>query len=509
MLGAYWRMAGRVGAAVALLFAVVVAAGAGTAAGYPVSGYTIWTIAGHGTACLTAPACGDGGAAINAQLDGPDGIAVDATGNVYVADFAGNEVREITPQGTITRIAGNGVACSTAPACGDGGAATSAELRGPGGVAVDAAGDVFIADTGDREVRKVTPAGTITTVAGDGSPCAAPPACGDGSPATSAQLTSPEGVAVDAAGNLYVPDFADNEVREVTAAGTISRIAGTGAACAAPPACGDGGAATSAQLGGPDGVAVDVHGNVFIADANDHEVREVSPAGTISTIAGGLGRPEAVAVDSQGTVFIADTTAQIVREVSSTGSVSTIAGTGTACAAPPACGDGGAATSAQFNNPEAVAVDPSGNVFVADANDQEVRWLTGPQAGPPGARGSPGPGAAATPSGPAGAPGPAGSQGRPGTNQTLFFVVTFQAKTHRTHVSVRFTLTLKARITLSVRPAHHRPIIVTHGDGHAGVNVITWNRRLHGTPVHHGSYRIIVTATRGNHSTYSGITIHL
>jgi sugar lactone lactonase YvrE len=495
-------------AVAAVLFAVVALAVAPrSASAYPVSGFTIWTIAGNGTSCSTAPACGDGGPAIDAQFQGPDGIAVDAAGNVYVADFANSEVRKITPQGTIIRIAGDGVACSTAPACGDGGAATSAELRTPGSVAVNASGDVFIADTGDDEVREVTPAGTITTVAGDGSPCSSPPTCGDGGPATSAHLTFPEAVAVDAAGDLYVADFSENEVREVAPSGTITRFAGTGAACSSPPACGDGGLATSAQLNGPDGVAVDPAGDVFIADANDQEVRKVTAAGTITTIAGGLGRPEAVAADALGDVFIADTTAQVVREVSATDALSTVAGNGTACGAPPICGDGGAATSAQLNSPEAVAVDPTGNVFVADANDHEVRWLTGPNTGTSGTPGSPGPGGAAGSPGTNGGPGPAGPAGK--NLQAKLVLITFQIKKHRTYVSVRYALTRKATITLSVRPTHQPTVIVKRGHGHRGVNAITWDLQLDGKTARHGSYRLIVTAIFGNHTTHSGLTIHL
>jgi len=299
----------------------------GAAAAFPVSGFTIWTIAGTGFQCQTAPACGDGGAATSAPLHFPEQLAVDGTGDVIFADSDGNEVREISPSGTITRVAGNGTACANPSSCGDGGAATSAELRGPDAVAVDAAGNVYIADSGDNEIRKVSPSGTITTVAGNGTQCASISTCGNGGAATSAEFKSPEGVALDRAGDIYIADTGDNEVRKVSASGTITAFAGTGTACGSPPSCGDGGLATSATLTDPMGLALDGAGDLFIADTNDNEVREVSTSGMITRIAGN----------------------------------------GTACGTPTTgCGDGTTPTFAQLNFPAAVAVDGAGNVYIAD-----------------------------------------------------------------------------------------------------------------------------------------------
>ncbi len=223
---------------VAVCLAGVVLAVTAPVAGAYALAPLIFTIAGDGTTCSTAPACGDGGPAISGQFNGPEGVTVDAAGNVYVADAAldvyvdpiigDNEVRRVSPSGRITRIAGNGTTCANPPACGDGRAATRAQLSLPGGVAVDSAGNVYIADTGDNEVRRVSPSGRITRIAGNGTQCTHAPVCGDGGPAKRAQLNSPDGVAVDSVGNVYVADTGDSEVRTVSPSGTISRIAGNG-----------------------------------------------------------------------------------------------------------------------------------------------------------------------------------------------------------------------------------------------------------------------------------------
>ncbi|HLI58676.1 MAG TPA: NHL repeat-containing protein [Solirubrobacteraceae bacterium] len=370
-------------------------------------GYTISRFAGNGSICRTAPSCGDGGPARSAQLNEPTAVAVEASGDVYIADPGDNEVRMVSPSGTITRFAGDGTRCrSPAAGCGDGGPATSAELNYPAAVAVDSAGDVYIADTGDEEVRMVSPSGTITTVAGDGVACANPSStCGDGGPATSAQLDAPGGVAVTGAGDVYIADSGANKVREVSPSGTIATVAGDGVACQSaggpPNGCGDGGPATSAELDFPSGVAVDSAGNLYIADTYDLEVRVVSPSGTITRFAGDgkpctypygcgdggpatsaeLTRPIGVAVDS-GNVYIGDMDDQEVRMVASSGTITTIAGHAKACTSPPdGCGDGGPARSAELAFPGGVAVDAAGHVYVADSNDNEVRLLT-PSASP-------------------------------------------------------------------------------------------------------------------------------
>ena len=234
------------------------------------AGGNVSTVAGNGLLSRS----GDGGAATSAQLNTPLGVAVDAgaAGNLYIADTANNVVRRVS-NGVISNFAGTGTAGSS----GDGSAATGAQLNGPQGMAVDSAGNLYIADTQNHRVRKVT-GGTISTVAGSGTAGFG----GDGGAAGSAQLNLPFGVAVDAAGNLYIAEFANNRVRKVAANGTISTLAGNGV----NGYSGDGGQAASAMLNGPQSVAVDSLGNVFIADTANNRVRKVTPNGVITTVAG-------------------------------------------------------------------------------------------------------------------------------------------------------------------------------------------------------------------------------
>ena len=319
---------------------------------------------------------GDGGAATSAQLSNPDGVSVDISGNVYIADKYNSKIRKVTSAGIITTIAGTGVQGSS----GDGGAATSAQLYSPFGVSVDVSGNVYIADTYNHEIRMVTRTGIITTIAGTGTYGDS----GDGGAATSAQLNYPHGVSVDVSGNVYIADYNNHKIRMVTSRGIITTIAGTGV----QGSSGDGGAATSAQLMDPYGISVDISGNVYIADKFNHKIRMVTSAGIITTIAGTgaygdsgdggaatsaqLVSPFGVSVDISGNVYIADRGNNKIRMVTRTGIITTIAGTGTRGDS----GDGGAATSAQLASPEGVSVDISGNVYIADYNNNKIRMVT-------------------------------------------------------------------------------------------------------------------------------------
>jgi sugar lactone lactonase YvrE len=333
-------------------------------------------VAGTGLAGFS----GDGGPAIGAELSYPSGVAVDAAGSLFIADTGNWRIRKVDTAGRITTVAGGG-----SDGLGDGGPATSAEVPQPLGVAVDAAGNLFIAE-GNWRIRKVDPAGTITTAAGGG--CCG----GDGGPATSTHLSEPVGVAVDAAGNLFIAERASARIRMVDPAGTITTVAGTGSAGLS----GDGGAAISAQLSYPSGVAVDAAGNLFIADMWNQRIRKVDPAGTITTVAGGgsdglgdggsamsaqLSYPSGVAVDAAGNLFIADTENHRIREVDAAGTITTVAGNGSVGFS----GDGGPAISASLflhedcgmyctYRPNAgVAVDAAGNLFIADAVNDRIR----------------------------------------------------------------------------------------------------------------------------------------
>ena len=195
---------------------------------------TITTVAGTGTACTVQP-CGDTGPATAAQLRNPSGVAVNAAGDLWIADLSNDRIRRVdAATGTIITVAGTGTACTVQP-CGDTGPADAAQLFNPGGVAVDAAGDLWIADQGNHRIRRVDAAGIITTVAGTGTACTVQP-CGDTGPADAAQLSNPVGVAVDAAGNFWIADQNNHRIRKVDAVtGTITTVAGTGTACTVQP----------------------------------------------------------------------------------------------------------------------------------------------------------------------------------------------------------------------------------------------------------------------------------
>jgi uncharacterized protein YjiK len=363
----------------------------------------ISTFAGGGSSPSTCSgstdSVGDGCAATNANIDAPYGIALDTNGNLYIAGGNDGRVRKVTTAGIITTVAGNGTA-GYAPAAPDGVVATASQLTAPNGAAVDASGNLYIADTTHNRVRKVTVAtGVITTVAGSGVQCAtATAACGDNGAATSAQLFNPRGVAVDASGNLYIADTSDNRIRRVTlATGVITTVAGTGAQSFA----GDTGQATAAKLSLPYGVAVDASGNLYIADSSNNRIRLVTASsGVITTFAGTgtacttsptsgcvdggaatLGKlyaPRGVALDASGNLYIADYSSNRVREVSG-GIISTVAGSGVSCttSATTGCLDGSSATTAKLNGPSGVTVDSSGNLYVADATDERIRKVTG------------------------------------------------------------------------------------------------------------------------------------
>src|SRR5438093_272147 len=325
-------------------------------------------IAGTGTSGFS----GDGGLAVSARLSYPGNLVVDGGGNLYIADWGNDRIRKVNTEGIISTIAGNG----TEGFDGDGGPATSASLNGPRGVAVDPAGNVYIADRGNSRIRKVDTVGLISTIAGNGtSGCR-----GDGGPATAASC-APYRVARDSAGNLYVADGSSRRIRKVSAAGIITTVAGRGTG----QSSGDGGPATLAELIQPLGVAVDPAGNVYIADEGSNRIRKVNTAGIISTIAGNgkqgfsgdggpatsaaLNQPSGVAVDPAGNVYIADEGSNRIRKVNTAGIISTIAGNDTQGFS----GDGGPATSASLNKPREVAVDLAGNVYISDAGNFRIR----------------------------------------------------------------------------------------------------------------------------------------
>ncbi|MEW2121908.1 RICIN domain-containing protein [Streptomyces sp. NPDC005474] len=335
----------------------------------------ISTVAGTGVAGFE----GDNEPAVSAQLDHPYGIAVDSSGTLYFSDFGNHRVRKITADGTISSVAGTG----SEGYGGDNGPAVQAQLNRPREVAVDSAGAIYITDSGNHRVRKVTADGTITTVAGTGTAGFS----GDDGPATAAQLNGPLGVAVHSTGVLYVAEYHNHRVRKITTDGTISTVAGTGKAGFG----GDGGPATSAQLHHPYGLAVDSAGDLYIADGQNHRVRKVTADGTITTVAGTgtasfggdggpatsgqLNLPVGMVVDSTGVLYVAEYRNHRVRKITADGTITTVAGTGIAGIS----GDDGPATSGQLNLPYGLAVDCVDTLYIADHRNHRVRKVTSPK----------------------------------------------------------------------------------------------------------------------------------
>lgn len=367
---------------------------------------------------LSSGYSGDGGPAGLAQLTNPYGVAVDASGNYYIADTINNVIRVVNTQttvitvagvqvqpGDIATVAGNGQAGFS----GDNGPATTAELDDPFAVAVDGSGDIFISDIGSDVIRMVSSSGTITTFAGTSTNAGG---CdftnsysGDGGPATQAQMACPYGVAVDASGNVYIADTFNNVVRMVNTSGVINTVAGNGTGygqgCGSGAYSGDGGSATSAELNCPFGVAVDAAGNFYINDTYNNAIRVVNTQtsaisianvqiqpGDINTVAGNgtagysgdngpstqaqVAFPWRSSVDSQGNIFIADTGNYVVREVNVGGTISTYAGDNSYGFS----GDGGPANQAQLSWVGGIAVTAVGNVYIADTSNDIIRMAT-------------------------------------------------------------------------------------------------------------------------------------
>jgi len=340
----------------------------------------ITTVAGNGTLGYN----GEGMAATKTALNFPKGMAFDSFGNMYFADNGNNRIRRITTSGTVSTVAGTGVAGFS----GDGGLATSAMLNQPGAVAFDTSGNMFIADSQNRRVRKVNSSGIITTIAGTG----VEGDTGDNGPGTSAQLHRAVDLAVDGSGNVYFADSVGNKIRRIATDGTISTVAGTGVAGFS----GDFGVATTATLNTPDGIAIDSTGNLYIADARNHRIRKVRPSDSvIFTVAGngvgagtdtgsfsgdnglatqaGLNTPEGVAVNAAGDVYIADLENYRIRKLNvTTNIITTVAGTGTDGFS----GDSGPAVQALLNLPWTIATDASGNIYIGDLQNNRIREVT-------------------------------------------------------------------------------------------------------------------------------------
>jgi len=299
------------------------------------------------------------GAATTAQFYNLQGICTDASGNVYVADSYNNVIRKITPLGVTSTFAGNGILGYV-----DGPGAT-AEFYNPQGLTIDASGNLYVSDIGDNIIRKVTSAGVVSTLAGRGTSGYA-----DGT-GTSAVFNKPIGLAVDASGNVYVADKGNNVIRMITPAGVVSTLAGLNTTVSQIDGTG-----TAATFNTPTGIAVDATGNVYVADQGNNAVRKITSGGVVTTLLGTnllkttLGAPTGICVDKNANIYITDTNGRIL-ELSNNNVLYSLAGVSGSTGF-----TNGTNTNVKFNNPLAVAADKNGNIFITDYYNNVIRKLT-------------------------------------------------------------------------------------------------------------------------------------
>jgi len=361
------------------------------------AGPSIWKISPAGVQSVAAgngiygAPSGDGRPATLAQLNGPTAVAVDPSGNLFIADNVGRTVRNVTPDGIIHTLAS--IPSLASPPSGDGGLAVNAQLQlalaglaNQSGLATDAAGNLYIAETGAHRVRKVSPDGTITSLAGIGGPrCSSASNClplGDGDLAVKTALSYPIGVAVDGVGNVFIADSGNARVRKVSPDGIISTVAGNGTPMWYPI---DGGLAINTPVI-PYGVAVDAAGNLFISEGNIADIRKVTPDGIISTAYSEYGFISAATVDRAGNLYVGgskcnpdDSCYISIERVSPSGNVSPVARGVSGISLQPGAGvgDGGSALSAQLGFITSLSADAAGNLFVADIFSQRIRKIDG------------------------------------------------------------------------------------------------------------------------------------
>lgn len=361
----------------AILVLVVAGHGVGTLAGALTSEGRVATVAGRGVAGYA----GDGSPAVAALLHSPSGLAV-AGDALVVVDGGNHAVRRITAAGTIEAVAGVGAAGFE----GDGGPATAARLQDPRAIARRPNGELFVADTGNHVVRRIIPDGTITTVAGTGTAGSTP----DGIPAHASRLASPSGVAVRPSGLVLIADTGNHRLREVTGDGQITTVAGTGVSGFG----GDGGQAVDALFNGPTGIAVLPNGTTYVADTGNHRIRRIDVHGTVTTVAGtgaagwsgdggpataaALDAPTGVSVTVDGSLLIADMGNHVVRRIAPTGTITTLMGTGMAGDD----GDGGVPTASRLTGPRQAIEGAGGELYVADTGNHRVRTVVPPPDAP-------------------------------------------------------------------------------------------------------------------------------
>ena len=299
-----------------------------------------------------------------AKFKVPTGLALDASGNLYLADWGGNKIKKITPAGVVTTVAGSGTQGNAD------GTGTAAQFNSPYDVAFDQSGNAYVADSNNNVIRKITPSGVVSTFAGSGTIGNA-----DGT-GTAAQFYTPSGITVDPFGNIYVADTENFTIRKITLAGVVSTFAGGQQGYAD-------GTGAAAQFNSPRGIQADASGNVYVADSGNNRIRKITPAGVVTTVAGstrgfanGTGTaaqfsyPTGVAPDTSGNIYVADANNNVIRKITSGGVVTTYAGSGAAGRV------NGSGTAASFNTPWGIAVDASGILYIGESDNSDVRKIT-------------------------------------------------------------------------------------------------------------------------------------
>jgi sugar lactone lactonase YvrE len=330
---------------------------------------SVTTLAGR--AGVAESSGSDDGTGSAARFNFPSGVTSDSSGNVYVGDSRNNTIRKVTSEGVVTTLAGLAGTAGSADGTG-----SAARFNNPIGVATDSSGNIYVADFGNSTIRKITSAGVVTTLAG----LAGSPGSADGT-ASAARFNAPQRVATDSVGNVYVADTGNQTIRKITAIGAVTTLAGL------PESRGSvDGSGSAARFNDPIGVATDSSGNVYVADYSSSTIRRITPAGVVMTLAGLAGSvgnedgtgsaarffsPVGLATDSSGNVYVADSRNSTIRKISPGGSVITVAGL------PETRGSlDGTGSTARFNEPRGVATDSRGNVYVADTGNNAIRRLT-------------------------------------------------------------------------------------------------------------------------------------